>query len=587
MEWAVGTVVEDRWEVHRVLKGGMGVVYIVFDRHPDFRAAYAAKTFRDEIFERTPNSRDGFIQEASAWIELDVHPHVVRAQYYYEIGGGPFVFLEYVDGGDLGARIGTQWLTQDLERVLRLGMQFCSGMLHASKRGMAVHRDVKPANCLLTSSGDLKISDFGLVKLFDHEVMSTGSTQTQTGAAMGTPPYMAPEQFVDYKNVTTAADVYSFGVMLYQMVKGRVPFDGDTWDAQMNQHLRQRPPSLQSGISELDAIVTSCLAKDPNDRPADFGVVLDQLSHVFQRQTGKPPPSPPAGPTLTAFELCNKGASLTGLGKTEAAVGYLERAVKLCPLDELSWVNLGGAYHASGKYEAAEKCYARALRIQPKYPAALHNLGLTRLSQRRQEEAIELFEAALRRDPFSLETIVELGRAMNASGDREKAVFWFAHALEVAPTSTRAINAYAAFLTDCGDHQGAFRLYERSLAINDRQENVWYNQGVSLEDLGDFGKALECYSAAVQLNPKFATAWSGMGNALHREGRFSDATVAYERALELDGSLSQVWVNRGIAHTELVQFGEALSCFKMARDLGHPGGQELVDQCERVLRGKG
>jgi Serine/threonine protein kinase len=96
--WQIGDCIRNRWEIHKILRGGMGIVYIVYD-HEDHEA-YAAKTFQDEVFARNPATAKRFTQEANTWVNLDIHQNVTRAQFVQTIQGKPLIFLEYVSGGD-------------------------------------------------------------------------------------------------------------------------------------------------------------------------------------------------------------------------------------------------------------------------------------------------------------------------------------------------------------------------------------------------------------------------------------------------------------------------------------------------------
>src|SRR6266404_1975476 len=164
ISWKVGDRIEDRWEIYQIVKGGMGIVYIVYDH--EHRAPYAVKTFFDDEDDNSDRIAD-FTEEALTWINLDVHENVTRAEFVETILGKPFLFLEFVSGGDLSRWIGTPRLTEDLPQVLRFSVQFCDGMTHALANGIAAHRDIKPQNCLITHNGTLKVTDFGLAKVFD------------------------------------------------------------------------------------------------------------------------------------------------------------------------------------------------------------------------------------------------------------------------------------------------------------------------------------------------------------------------------------------------------------------------------------
>lgn len=164
-DWQIGDRIQNRWEVHKIMRGGMGVVYVVYDH--EWHRPQALKTFQDEIFARDPTIAERFTQEALTWINLGLHQNVVQTEVVQAIDGKPYLFLEYVSGGDLNDWIGTPRLMEDLPQVLRFAIQFCDGMSHALSKGIKAHRDVKPQNCLITHDLTLKVTDFGLAKVFD------------------------------------------------------------------------------------------------------------------------------------------------------------------------------------------------------------------------------------------------------------------------------------------------------------------------------------------------------------------------------------------------------------------------------------
>ena len=164
----VGDWIDNRYEVFDVRKGGMGVVFIVYDHEGEFgHRVLALKTLLDEFLLDTRQVAR-FVTEIETWIKLDRHPNIVRAHSVQVIAGTPFVVLELVTGGDLRRWLGTSRL--NLPQALRFGIQFCLGMEHALRKGLYCHRDIKPENLLITEGGTLKITDFGLAKVRDEKV---------------------------------------------------------------------------------------------------------------------------------------------------------------------------------------------------------------------------------------------------------------------------------------------------------------------------------------------------------------------------------------------------------------------------------
>ena len=329
--WQIGDHIEGRWEIFNILEGGAGVVYIVYDHV--FKESFAAKTFRDEISAHSPLIAERFEREAMAWVRLDLRPNVTQARMVEQIERKPYLFLEYVSGGDLGKWIGSPALTDDLSQVLRFAVQFCDAMIHAFSKGIHVHRDVKPRNCLITKDGVLKVTDFGLAKLLEDDLstaaMNRGAQNLSLSVTnMGTCTHMAPEQFLHAGKVDVLADIYSFGVMLFQMVSGNLPFIGEDWKAFEELHTNELPPLLQSTDPQLAQLIRACMAKNPEDRPSDFKRVRERLSPIYQKILGSAPPELVQGAALIAVQWNNKGSSLDNLGLRTESIACFDSAIR-------------------------------------------------------------------------------------------------------------------------------------------------------------------------------------------------------------------------------------------------------------------
>lgn len=328
-QWQIGDKIPDpdthqgRWQIHKIfggpLKSGMGIVYKVYDH--EWHEVLAAKTFQDEIFVHDSNIAELFTREALAWINLDVHQNITKARILNKIEGKPYLFLEYISGGDLGEWIGKKQLMEDLPQILNFAIQFCDGMNHAFLKGINVHRDIKPQNCLITQDKILKITDFGLAKIFDdihvHQINELTSKKdklnfcfSRTGMAAGTITHMAPEQFDDFKNVDIRADIYSFGVMLYQMVTGQLPFVGNTSKEFEDFHKNKTPPTRRIQHTSFRKIVETCLSKKPSERYSDFEELRHNLVQLYEALTGHQAQTPLQGVELNAVQWNNKGVTL-------------------------------------------------------------------------------------------------------------------------------------------------------------------------------------------------------------------------------------------------------------------------------------
>jgi serine/threonine protein kinase len=245
----------DRYELEKELgRGGMGVVYLAKDLESDRKVAI--KTL---LSTASDPARKRFLREGEAQAAADAHPNVLRIRAAGEIGGRPYLVMDFAPGGDLAHRVKKGPLPP-LEAA-RIARDLARGLAHVHARGV-IHRDLKPANVLFSEDGNPQLVDFGLAKIEGAEKL------TATGAFLGTPAYMAPEQ-TGGDVVDVRADVYAMGAMLYQMLAGRVPFEGAGAEV-VAKVITQAPASTRAHVpsvpKSLDRIVLKCLAKSREDR---------------------------------------------------------------------------------------------------------------------------------------------------------------------------------------------------------------------------------------------------------------------------------------------------------------------------------
>ena len=262
----VGTTL-GHYRIEKLLgSGGMGEVYLADDIRLGRRVAL--KVLSSELA-ADPNRRERFEREARAAAALN-HPNIVTIHSVEEVEGVPFLTLELIDGKTLGDIIPPEGLP--LDRVLSLAIPLADAVGAAHQRGIT-HRDLKPANVMLTDDGRLKVLDFGLAKLKEEarvsEMTLPTASLTGEGRIVGTVMYMSPEQ-AEGKTVDSRSDVFSLGIILYEMATGRRPFEGDTQMSILSAIMRETPKpvtEVRPGLPrELAKIVNRCLAKDPEDR---------------------------------------------------------------------------------------------------------------------------------------------------------------------------------------------------------------------------------------------------------------------------------------------------------------------------------
>ncbi len=278
----------DRIGRYRVLdrlgKGAMGEVYLCEDKGLGRKVAVKvlseAHRYNDEL-------RARFVREARSVARI-VHPNVVQIYFIDDHEGLPFFAMEYLEGLDLGSLLAERGRLADIEavEVLRLAAE---GLRAAADVGV-VHRDVKPANIILTKDGRVKLTDFGLAKTY-----SVDPELTAAGIIVGTPDYISPEQ-ARGERADSRSDIYGLGCTLFHLVSGRPPFRSDhapnTYMAVMARHLHDERPDLIEAQPGTDlALADICrrmMARDPGDRPG-FSELLEELAAVSKRIGGRLP----------------------------------------------------------------------------------------------------------------------------------------------------------------------------------------------------------------------------------------------------------------------------------------------------------
>jgi serine/threonine protein kinase len=265
----VGEVIADRYELEELVGScGMSSVYRARDRMLERNVALKVL---HEQFGVDPDYVERFRREARSVAQL-AHPNVVTVIDRGEDGGRQFIVFELVDGESLKSLV-TREGALPIRRALELGLQIASALAFAHQQGL-VHRDVKPQNVLLDSAGRAKVTDFGIARSLTVQGL------TQTGTVLGTSDYIAPEQ-AQGEAVDERTDVYSLGIVLYELLTGDVPFRGENFVAVAMQHVHQAPPAVIDRRPDvplrLDAAVQRALAKDPAERFASMDELVAEL----------------------------------------------------------------------------------------------------------------------------------------------------------------------------------------------------------------------------------------------------------------------------------------------------------------------
>ena len=547
-------------------KSGMGVVYIVLDESS--MTPYAVKTFQQWCL-GTPVLVQRFLREVETWIKLEQHQNIVRAFYVGNINNQPHIFLEYVAGLDLRKKMAAGPLP--VRDALHYSIQFCRGMDYAQKKvpGL-VHRDIKPENCMFTPDDVLKVTDFGLVKVLarsdklPQKVSGKGLSEnhtivfkTQVGEmGVGTLPYMSPEQFTDFAHVGVRADIYSFGIMLFEMLTGERPFSAKGPEQWFYKHLKVAPPEPANLNPEISAplaqLTLKCLAKKPEGRYPDFATLEKDLAQIL-RQEHHEEVATVEPQELEAWDILNKGAALGNLGRTKDALACVEKALEIYPRFDAAWLNKGVILAKLGRNQEAMECYDKALELNPRSAHAWYNRGILYGNPGPTAEAL------LQRSKSARSSMI-----YGSQTPLDEALHSYEQAIELNPRYDSAWLNKGVILRKLGRTEEALACYDKVLSLNPQSSVAWHNKGVALRKLGRPHDELQCYDRAVALNPQYAEAWMNKGVAMRKQNRLIEALACYDRALAAQPRYADAWYNKGVVLRKLGQPTEARAAFYKA-----------------------
>jgi tetratricopeptide (TPR) repeat protein len=543
--YPVGTLVANRYEVVKTLTGGMGVVYLCLDRRKDMPVAL--KTFRPEYLSNR-TARDRFLREGTTWVEMGHHPHVVRAHRVERTSHGLEVYLvlEWVAQAE-GKRDASlrAWLSPGrllpLEQTLLFALHIVRGMQHATSviPGL-VHRDLKPENILVGRDGNVRVTDFGLAKALtglDSGMLEMGkessgaslepislSRTRLTHAVVGTPLYMAPEQWAQGEELDARTDIYAFGCIVYEMVMGKPAAGGqdvrELERAHRTGQIGEMPRDLPHDVQEL---VQRCLAASPEDRYMDWMQVASATTEAYRCVAGQEPPVEVIGREATRAERVAMGwsyhamgASYLDINKYNVAASYFERVLAIGrqeqdrPLEAAGLGNLGLCYRALGEPHRAIECHELQLAIS-------RGIG-----ERREEGA----------------GLCNLGNAYVVLGDFQRAITYHEQDLAVAREigdrhgEGRALNNLGTAYSALGKPRQAIELFEQALIIN-RETGDRREEGTALMNLGDAYQTLGEIQRAIQLFEQSRSIAAEVGNRRGESAALGNLAVAYKNIGDL------------------------------------------------------
>lgn len=578
--------------VGKVAEGGMGAVYRAIDTN--LGRPVALKVI-SRAFISTDDKRR-FAREAKAASALN-HPNIVTIYEYNSEAGLDFIAMEFVEGVPLDKLLRQRGTP--LPVLFDYARQVASALAKAHALGI-VHRDLKPGNIMITTDGVAKVLDFGLAKQETADPdQGTATALTRVGMVMGTPAYMSPEQAmgeaVDYRS-----DIFSFGVILYEMVSGRRPFQGENAQATLRQILYKEPTPLgDTAPGAASDLISKCLRKKREERLASMTDAVALLSppHVApavspRRRTRNaavvavvamvlgaagsllspgvrhrilPARAAVASPA-TADSLNGTASELTtrarGLLRRYDRSGYLDRSIRLLETAlerdrqfAPAYAALAEAYLRKGHsvtsadnhwLKLARDSASQAVSANPDLAEAHTSLGDVLLEAGEAAPAKTEIERALQLDPLSSAACLALAR-LNAKSDPARAETLYRKAAKLAPDDWIPHSEYGLFLYRAARYREAAAEWQEATRVTPDNVFMWRNLGAAYHMLNEFDKSESALQKALEIEPT-AAVWNNLGTARFFQGHYTESVAAFEKAVALNPTNYLNWGNLGDAY---------------------------------------
>ncbi len=597
----IGRQLQQYLVVEKAGEGGMGVVWKARDTRLD--RDVALKLLPDRITDKIAQER--FIREAKSASALN-HANIVTIYEIDSANGVDFIAMEFIQGETLAQRLARGPL--EIPVAIAFARQVADALACAHQAGI-IHRDLKPGNIMIASAGALKVLDFGLAKLAPESEGKAESTTiaplTMAGFAVGTPDYMSPEQALG-DPVDARSDVFSFGVVLYQMLTGKLPFRGSS-RSDLLRSLHFDPPiavaTLRPGVPpRLAAIVDKALEKSPKDRYASMMDVRQALvdladvplpapaprsqvtrartywrpavavlaivlsgfwgvRYAYQRISGAASLSPGVGDTSlpqSAHEQTQRAAQLLQRqdrsDNVDSAINMLEQALKVEQRHAPAHAYLTEAYRRKNATNpdpqwtrlAAESA-RRALELNPDLAIAHTMQGFVEYDAGRFAAAETQWRRAIELDPVNPLPYLGLGLGHAAQRRDDDAETAFRESIARRGGDWRPDSELATFFYRRGRFLEAVAAYEAARELSPDNNIVWRNLGAAYFQVGRYDDAAAAFQRALEITPTAAT-YTNLGTLRFFQGRYHDAVPAFEKAVELGANKSLYWGNLADAY---------------------------------------
>jgi serine/threonine protein kinase len=490
--------------------GAMGHVYLVEKQGIKF--PFVLKSYQDI----KPELEELFFTEIKNWTSFGVHQNIVKTLFAEKFDGKIFVAAEFVQGKENGENRLTNYIGKNLplHLILKWAIQFSYGMNHCLGKGMIAHSDIKPDNILIDKDLNLKITDFGLSKSYLNKEKVGG----------GTPLYYSPEQIFRPDNIDHRSDIYSFGIVLYQLItKGAYPYVMSSPDIRQ-VHLREPIKKINHPLFE---ICRKCLEKDLSNRYQQFQELFKDLEKIAKIESIEIPKQ-----IITRDdkleELYILSRSLSAIGDNNGALEAINQYLNYQPEHYSAWSQKGRLEYEIGNLQDALESTKKAIYLYQYSSTALNNLGAIYLQLDNNEDAKTCLLRAVEIDPDNSGALMNLANALAETGDLNESAQSIIRCFEITPQ-------------------------KKSLHINAKNLLPVFVQNQIFEYSADIYKLLLNYST-ISINEHFNFAMCSF-----QTNRFEDAIKSFEIVLDSNSKDGMALVNISKSHFFIGNVDKAIS----------------------------
>jgi tetratricopeptide (TPR) repeat protein len=558
-----------------------------------------------------------FEVECNTWLSLGVYKHIARLYFVDRFDGQVFAFGEYVREDGLPNTL-RRWLDGNLieaEFALRLGLHVLWALDFARDRGLIAHLDLKPENVLITPDGVAKVTDWGLSRMVPAAATAPptvgaspylypGHAVTAAGG-LGTRGYAAPEVAASDYVPAPAADLFSFAVMLSEMLTGQRPPAG-TAAADLLPAISALGVPHRASRTSLAGLLSACLSARPQNRPQSTDDLISALAAAFEDLVGVPAEPVPGQAFEAPSDLGQRAYGLMMLGRTAEGLAlntealrrvapdkkfdrppmilmdYKERGWKPvideALLNELETMLLADPadteklksvimYNKIGNRldHALELCH-RLLTLTPDDPSALQQCADVLTDLGRRDEALDYLDRAIAIEPTSGRWL-DRAELLSGQGDLAGAMSSYGRAVALDPKNARALNGQGHLLALAGDHEHAVKVFQQATKADPKMAMAWYNLGTSLHALKRSKRARAALLKAVEVNPEFTQALNTLGVLARLDSDDQAALAFFRRAIAVDPGYAKGWFNTGNVYEVAEQFDKARGAYERALDI--------------------